>query len=291
MVAMKGIIAAGGYGLRLGPLTRSVNKHLLPVYSKPMIYYPLGTLMLAGVREFEIVTNKKDIQLFENLLGNGETFGISISYKIQEKANGIAEVFILSEKFINDSPVALILGDNIFYGSGLGNQLSNISVKKQAQIFGYKVINPKEYGVALLDTSGKILEIEEKPDQPKSSIAIPGLYFYSPDVVDYAKNLKPSSRGELEITAINQKYLGEGRLNITLLERSTVWVDAGTIESLFSISNYISVVENRQGNIICCLEEIALSKGWITIKIVQNQAKLHGNSAYGKYLADLVKSH
>jgi len=287
---MKGLIAAGGSGLRLGPITKSVNKHLLPVYSKPLIYYSLGTLMLAGIREFQIITNEKDIPLFKNLLSNGDNLGISITYQIQKNANGIAEVFLLSEKYIGNNEISLILGDNIFYGSGLGKQLQSVKVSNAAQIFGYKVNNPQDYGVALLDSNNKIIEIEEKPANPKTSIAIPGLYFYGPEVVEYAKNLKPSERGELEITGINQKYHSLNTLNITLLERSTVWIDAGTVDSLFSAANYVSVIENRQGNMICCLEEIALTNGWITDKHVASQAELHRNSPYGKYLKNLIST-
>ena len=285
---MRGIIAAGGYGLRLGPITKSVNKHLLPIYSKPMIYYPLGTLMLAGIREIEIITNDKDLLLFKNLLGDGEAFGISLTYRVQSEAKGIAEVFMLSEKFIGNESVALILGDNIFYGHGLGNQLSQIQVKNEAQIFGYKVNNPQDYGVATLDEYGSVIELEEKPTKPKTSIAIPGLYFYGPEVVDFAKNLRPSNRGELEITGINQRYLLENKLKLVLLERSTVWLDAGTVETLFSASNYVSVIENRQGNMICCLEEIALSKSWISPQDFANRTKAYANSPYGNYLKTLA---
>ena len=285
---MKGLILAGGSGTRLWPITKTINKHLLPIHSKPMIYYPLGTLMLAGVREFELISTPRDIDLFERLLGNGENFGIEISYKIQPNPNGIAEAFLISKNFIKNSNAALILGDNIFHGTGLGNQLKSITDINGAQIFGYRVQDPENYGVVELDSSNKILSIEEKPDKFKSNIAVPGIYFYDENVSEIVKSIKPSARGELEITAVNQAYLDINKLNITILERGTVWLDTGTIDSLYSASTYVKVVEERQGRMICCLEEIALNKGWISSMELSKQISNSGNSVYNKYIKSLI---
>jgi glucose-1-phosphate thymidylyltransferase len=285
---MKGLILAGGSGTRLWPITKTVNKHLLPIHSKPMIYYPLGTLMLAGIREFELISTPRDIDSFERLLGNGDNFGININYKVQQSPNGIAEAFLISKKFIENSNVALILGDNIFHGTGLGNQLKSITELSGAQIFGYRVQDPENYGVVELDASGAILSIEEKPKVSKSNIAIPGIYFYDENVSEIVKSIKPSSRGELEITAVNQAYLNVNKLNLTILERGTVWLDTGTIDSLYAASTYVKVVEERQGRMICCLEEIALNKGWINAAHLSRQMTNTGNSVYNKYLNSLL---
>ena len=285
---MKGLILAGGSGTRLWPITKTINKHLLPIHSKPMIYYPLGTLMLAGIREFELISTPRDIDLFERLLGNGENFGIKINYKIQPNPNGIAEAFLISKNFIKNSNTALILGDNIFHGTGLGNQLKSITNVSGAQIFGYRVQNPENYGVVELDLSNNILSIEEKPDKFKSNIAIPGIYFYDENVAEIVKSIKPSARGELEITAVNQAYLDINKLNLTILERGTVWLDTGTIDSLYSASTYVKVLEERQGRMICCLEEIALNKGWISSVDLSKQILNSGNSVYNKYLKSLA---
>ena len=285
---MKGLILAGGSGTRLWPITKTINKHLLPIHSKPMIYYPLGTLMLAGIREFELISTPRDIDLFERLLGNGENFGIKINYKIQPNPNGIAEAFLISKNFIKNSNTALILGDNIFHGTGLGNQLKSITNVSGAQIFGYRVQNPENYGVVELDSSNNILSIEEKPDKFKSNIAIPGIYFYDENVAEIVKSIKPSARGELEITAVNQAYLDINKLNLTILERGTVWLDTGTIDSLYSASTYVKVLEERQGRMICCLEEIALNKGWISSVDLSKQILNSGNSVYNKYLKSLA---
>lgn len=285
---MKGLILAGGSGTRLWPITKTVNKHLLPIHSKPMIYYPIGTLMLAGIREFELISTPRDIDLFERLLGNGENFGIEINYKIQPNPNGIAEAFLISKDFIKNSNTALILGDNIFHGTGLGNQLKLISEVDGAQIFGYRVQDPENYGVVELDSSNRILSIEEKPDKFKSNIAIPGIYFYDENVSEIVKSIKPSARGELEITAVNQAYLDIKKLKLMILERGTVWLDTGTVDSLYSASTYVKVVEERQGRMICCLEEIALSKGWINATDLTKQISNSGNSVYNKYLKSLI---
>jgi glucose-1-phosphate thymidylyltransferase len=285
---MKGLILAGGSGTRLWPITKTINKHLLPIHSKPMIYYPIGTLMLAGIREFELISTPRDIDLFERLLGNGENFGIEINYKIQPSPNGIAEAFVISKNFIKDSNTALILGDNIFHGTGLGNQLKSITEVNGAQIFGYRVQDPENYGVIELDSSNNILSIEEKPTKFKSNIAIPGIYFYDENVSEIVKSIKPSARGELEITAVNQAYLDIKKLKLMILERGTVWLDTGTVDSLYSASTYVKVVEERQGRMICCLEEIALNKGWINTTDLTKQISNSGNSVYNKYLKSLI---
>jgi len=285
---MKGLILAGGSGTRLWPITKTINKHLLPIHSKPMIYYPIGTLMLAGIREFELISTPRDIDLFERLLGNGENFGIEIDYKIQPSPNGIAEAFLISKNFIKDSKTALILGDNIFHGTGLGNQLKSISEVDGAQIFGYRVQDPENYGVIELDSSNNILSIEEKPTKFKSNIATPGIYFYDENVSEIVKSIKPSARGELEITAVNQAYLDIKKLKLMILERGTVWLDTGTVDSLYSASTYVKVVEERQGRMICCLEEIALNKGWINTTDLTKQISNSRNSVYNKYLKSLI---
>jgi len=284
---MRGIILAGGSGSRLWPITRAVSKQLLPIHNKPLIYYPLGTLMLAGIREFLIITTPRDQDSFQRLLGTGEDLGIQIEYAIQPKPEGIAQAFIIGADFIQGENVALILGDNIFHGTGLGQQLKSLRNVQGAHIFGYKVNDPRSYGVVEIDANGKILSLEEKPQNPKSNLAIPGLYFYDSSVVDVARNIKPSSRGELEITSINQTFLDSGRLKVAILERGTMWLDTGTFESLYAASSYVKVVEERQGNMISCLEEISWRNGWINGAKLQMLARTMGNNEYSMYLEQL----
>lgn len=287
---MKGIVLAGGTGSRLYPLTVAVSKQLLPVYDKPMVYYPLSTLMLAGVTEILILTTPQDLDQFKRLLGNGEQWGISLEYKVQEAPNGIAEAFILAEEFIDGDSVALILGDNIFHGSGLGTTLQDFQKKAGATVFAYKVANPHDYGVIEFDESGKALSIEEKPAKPKSNYVIPGLYFYDESVVALAKQLKPSPRGELEITDLNNLYLNQGLLNVEVLERGTVWLDTGTIGSLMDASEFVRVLEVRQGTKISAPEEIAWRLGRISSEQLLVLADAYGKSGYGDYLRWLLAS-
>lgn len=285
---MRGIILAGGTGTRLWPITRSVSKQLLPVYDKPMIYYPLGTLMLAGIREIAIITTPEDKIHFVRLLGDGSQFGIRLEYLPQEEPRGIAEAFLIAEKFIGDESVVLILGDNIFNGARLGRNLSNFQNIKGAQIFGYRVKNPESFGVARLDSNGKILEIVEKPVNSSSDLAIPGLYFYDQTVVNRAKSISPSSRNELEITAINNSYLQDGELQLEILPRGTVWLDGGTPESLHDAASYVKVIEERQGQKLCCIDEIAWRNRWITTEGLLSNRKAFGSSAYGNYLDTIL---
>jgi glucose-1-phosphate thymidylyltransferase len=287
---MKGIVLAGGTGSRLYPLTVAVSKQLLPVYDKPMVYYPLSTLMLAGVTEILILTTPQDLDQFKRLLGTGEQWGISLQYKVQEAPNGIAEAFILAEEFIDGDSVALILGDNIFHGSGLGTTLQDFQKKAGATVFAYKVANPQEYGVISFDDNGKALSIEEKPAKPKSNYVIPGLYFYDESVVALAKQLKPSARGELEITDLNNLYLEQGLLNVEVLERGTVWLDTGTIASLMDASEFVRVLEVRQGTKISAPEEIAWRLGLISSEQLLVLADAYGKSGYGDYLRNLLAS-
>ncbi|MCK5729758.1 MAG: glucose-1-phosphate thymidylyltransferase RfbA, partial [Draconibacterium sp.] len=262
---MKGIILAGGAGTRLYPITRSISKQIIPVYDKPMIYYPLSVLMLAGIREVLIISTPTDISLYENLLEDGSQLGMKISYKIQPSPDGLAQAFILGEEFIGDDNVCLILGDNIFYGYNFRSVLEDAANLEDGSIvFGYYVKDPERYGVVEFDDSGKAISIEEKPDIPKSNYAVTGLYFYSNDVVEKAKNLKPSKRGELEITDLNRLYLEENRLNVKLLGRGFAWLDTGTHESLLQASNFIATIEQRQGLKVSCIEEIAFKKGFIS---------------------------
>ena len=279
---------AGGTGSRLWPITKGVSKQLLPVYDKPLIHYPIGTLFLAGIRDILIITTPEDLHGFQRLLGDGSQYGVSFSYETQSKPNGLAEAFIIGEDFINGQNVTLILGDNIFHGSGLGQHLESIDSNFGATIFAYKVADPERYGVVEFSEDGKVVSIEEKPAFPKSSFAIPGLYFYDKNVVEYAKSIKPSHRGELEITAINERYLREQMLTTKVLERGTTWLDTGTVQSLLAASNYVQIIEERQGNKISCLEEIGWRKGWISDVDLLLLVKSYGNSLYAQYLASLL---
>ena len=287
---MKGIILAGGSGTRLYPLTKSISKQIIPIYDKPMIYYPLSVLMLANIKDILIISTPRDISLFESLLGSGKQLGINLKYKIQEKPNGLAEAFLIGEEFIGNDNVALILGDNIFYGSGFTGLLEEVSTLKEgAVIFGYPVKDPKAYGVVEFDETGKAISLEEKPSVPKSNYAIPGLYFYDNTVIEKAKNVKPSARGEIEITSVNEMYLSEGKLNVKNLGRGIAWLDTGTHEALLEAANFVQTVQNRQGLYIACIEEIAYQKGWIGKETVEKLAKPMMKTVYGQYLVDLLK--
>jgi len=289
---MKGIILAGGSGTRLYPITKGVSKQLLPIYDKPMIYYPLSVLMLAGIREILVISTPDDLPNFEKLLGNGQDLGINLSYKIQPSPDGLAQAFILGEEFIGDDDVCLVLGDNIFYGDGLIEMLKqsryNVEVSKKASVFGYYVSDPERYGVAGFDVSGNVTSIEEKPKSPKSNYAVVGLYFYPNSVVNIAKNIKPSDRGELEITTVNQEYLNQQDLKVELMGRGYAWLDTGTHESLLQASSFVETVEKRQGLKIACLEEIAYNNGYISReKLLQLAEPLHKND-YGQYLISIA---
>ena len=287
---MKGIILAGGKGTRLYPLTMSISKQILPVYDKPMIYYPLSVLMLANIREILIISTERDLPVFKELLKDGSEFGLKLEYKVQEKPNGLAEAFIIGEEFIGDDNVALILGDNIFYGSGFTGLLEEISkIENGAAIFGYPVKDSRAYGVVEFDETGKAISLEEKPENPKSNYAIPGLYFYDNTVVEKAKNVKPSARGEIEITTVNEIYLSEGKLNVKNLGRGIIWFDTGTHEALLEASNYVEAIQKRQGFYIACLEEIAYKKGWINEKDIEKKIEGTKMNDYQKYLSLLIK--
>ena len=287
---MKGIILAGGSGTRLYPITKSVSKQLMPVYDKPMIYYPLAVLLQAGIRDILVITTPEDGVQFMQLLGDGSQWGISLQYKVQPRPEGLAQAFILGESFIGSEPVCLILGDNIFFGHGLPEQLQKAFEKeKGATIFGYYVRSPQRYGVINFDTDGKVLDIEEKPEKPKSNFAVTGLYFYDNDVVEIAKSIKPSSRGELEITDVNKVYLERGDLHVELIGRGAAWLDTGTHQSLLDAANFIKVVEDRQGLKIACLEEIAFRKGFITVEQVRSIAEPLAKNGYGQYLMELIE--
>ncbi len=287
---MKGIILAGGAGTRLYPITRSISKQIIPVYDKPMIYYPLSVLMLAGIREILIISTPTDIGLYENLFGDGSQLGLSISYKIQPSPDGLAQAFILGDEFIGDDNVCLILGDNIFYGYNFSSVLVEAAnLKDGAIVFGYYVNDPERYGVVEFNGKGKVISIEEKPEKPKSNYAVTGLYFYSNDVVQKAKSLKPSKRGELEITDLNRLYLNENRLNVKLLGRGFAWLDTGTHDSLLQASNFIATIEQRQGLKVSCIEEIAFKKGFIDKEQLLALAEPLIKNQYGQYLIDLAE--
>ncbi|NND51975.1 MAG: glucose-1-phosphate thymidylyltransferase RfbA [Flavobacteriaceae bacterium] len=284
---MKGIILAGGSGTRLHPLTEVVSKQLLPVYDKPMIYYPLTTLMSAGINEILIISTEKDTPRFKELLGDGKKFGCSFKYAIQEQPNGLAEAFIIGEPFIGDDKVALILGDNIFYGSGLEQTLQSCITDQGGVIFAYHVQDPQRYGVVEFDVQNKAISIEEKPKQPKSNYAVPGIYFYDNQVVEIAKNIKPSARGELEITDVNKAYLNKGQLKVQILDKGTAWLDTGTFNSLMQASQFVQVIEERQGLKIGCIEEMAYKMGYIDKDQLLALAEPLLKSGYGKYLQQL----
>ena len=287
---MKGIILAGGSGTRLHPLTIGVSKQLLPIYNKPMIYYPLSMLMLAHIQDILIITTPEEQFLFKRLLGDGSQYGIRFTYAVQAKPNGLAEAFIIGEDFIGTDSVCLILGDNIFYGNHLGPLLEDAASKKEgATLFGYEVKSPERYGVAEVDEHGKVISLEEKPKNPKSNIAVTGLYFYDNTVIDIAKKLKPSARGELEITDVNRIYMEKGQVSIHIMGRGFAWLDAGTYESLMQASQFVQVIEERQGHCIAALEEIAYRQKFITKAQLRALGEKLGKSGYGQYLLDLAK--
>jgi len=290
---MKGIVLAGGSGTRLYPITKGTSKQLLPIYDKPMIYYPISVLMLAGIREILIISTPRDLPHFNRLLGDGSSLGVSFSYKVQPAPDGLAQAFILGEEFIGDDDVCLVLGDNIFYGHGftrlLAKSLANVRDEQKATVFGYYVTDPQRYGVVDFDDDGRVLSIEEKPKQPKSNHAVVGLYFYPNSVISIAKNIKPSERGELEITSVNQTYLEQGNLKVELMGRGYAWLDTGTHESLLEASNYIQTIENRQGLKVACIEEIACEMGYISKNELLELAEPLKKNGYGKYLIQRAK--
>ena len=286
---MKGIILAGGSGTRLHPITKGVSKQLLPIYDKPMIYYPLSVLMLAGIRDILIITTPDDLTSFQRLLGDGSAFGVHLQYKVQPSPDGLAQAFILGDEFIGDEHCCLVLGDNIYFGQGFSPKLKQVAQRQRgATVFGYEVMDPERFGVVEFDDDFKVLSIEEKPQQPKSNWAVTGLYFYDNRVVDFAKKVKPSVRGELEITSINQMYLECGELNVELLGRGFAWLDTGTHDSLIEASTFVQTVEKRQGFKVACLEEIAWRNGWLTDEQVRESAKSLAKTGYGRYLLDLL---
>ena len=290
---MKGIVLAGGSGTRLYPITQTVSKQLLPIYDKPMVYYPISVLMLAGIRDILIISTPHDTPHFQELLGDGSQFGVNFQYKVQPSPDGLAQAFILGEEFIGNDDVCLVLGDNIFYGYGLTGMLhrsvKTVENERRSVVFGYYVNDPERYGVVEFDNEGKVLSIEEKPQAPKSSYAVVGLYFYTNDVIQVAKNVKPSARGELEITSVNQEYLNRGKLNVELMGRGFAWLDTGTHKSMLDASQFIETIEERQGLKVACLEEIAYNSGYITAEQVKKLAAPMAKNQYGQYLLRLVK--
>ncbi|MBO5478805.1 MAG: glucose-1-phosphate thymidylyltransferase RfbA [Clostridia bacterium] len=287
----KGIILAGGSATRLYPLTLAISKQIMPVYDKPMIYYPLSVLMEAGIQDVLIISTPRDIVIFESLLGDGSKWGMHFEYKIQEKPNGLAEAFILAEDFIGADNVAMILGDNMFYGNNLPKLLKHANEREdEATIFGYYVKDPTAYGVVEINQDGHAVSIEEKPENPKSHYAVPGLYFYTNDVIEIAKNVKPSARGELEITSVNEEYMRRGKLTVEKLGRAMTWFDTGTHDSLLETASFVQTIEKRQGMQICCPEEIAYRKGWITAEQLSNLADKFMKTDYGKFLKDLAEN-
>lgn len=286
---MKGIILAGGSGTRLYPLTKVTSKQLLPVYDKPMIYYPLSTLMLAGIRDILIISTPKDLPNFERLLGDGSSFGIHLQYKVQPSPDGLAQAFLIGEEFIDGDSCAMVLGDNIFYGNGLKQHLQTAAAKHdRATVFGYYVDDPQRFGIVEFDKNGKAISIEEKPEHPKSNYCVTGLYFYDNRVVEFAKKVKPSARGELEITDLNKIYLEEGSLDVVTLGRGYAWLDTGTMDALADASEFVRVIENRQGIMLSAVEEIAYRNGWIDKETLIESAKMYGKSGYGKHLRQVA---
>lgn len=288
---MKGIILAGGSGTRLFPVTKAVSKQMVPIYDKPMIYYPLSVLMLAGIREVLVISTERDLPFFKELLEDGGRLGMKFSYAVQEKPNGLAEAFIIGKKFIDNDNVAMVLGDNIFWGQSFGNNLRRVAdIKDGAAIFGYYVADPRAYGVVEFDENRKVISIEEKPDKPKSNYAVPGLYFYDNTVLDRAEGLKPSKRGELEITDLNRLYLEEGKLKVELLGRGMAWLDTGTHDSMLDASNFVAAVQKRQGTYIACIEEVAFRNGWITDEDLIRLSEPLIKTGYGRYMRDLAEN-
>ena len=286
---MKGIVLAGGSGTRLYPITRGVSKQLLPIYDKPMVYYPISVLMLAGIRDILIISTPEDMPSFKRLLGDGSRFGINLSYEIQPSPDGLAQAFLIGEAFIGGDSCALVLGDNIHFGQGFGNKLESVVKRSEgATVFGYQVMDPERFGVVEFDDNFRALSLEEKPAVPKSNWAVTGLYFYDHHVVEMAKQVKPSARGELEITTLNQMYLERGTLNVELLGRGFAWLDTGTHDSLIEASQFIHTIEKRQGFKVACLEEIAYRKGWLTREQLATEAKLLGKTLHGQYLSQLI---